>query len=70
MAHRRELLLEFAALFAEAADFHGTVEAFDALLAREELADLVAPADRSAVVRLDRDPDRIGRILDDNARLN
>ena len=34
MAHRRELLLEFAALFAEAADFHGTVEAFDALLAR------------------------------------
>jgi hypothetical protein len=28
------LLLEFAALFAEAADFHGTVEAFDALLAR------------------------------------
>ena len=43
MAHRRELLLEFAALFAEAADFHGTVEAFDALLAREELADLVAP---------------------------
>jgi hypothetical protein len=70
MAHRRELLLEFATLFAEAADFHGTVEAFDALLAREELADLVAPADRAAVVHMGRDPDRIGRILDDNARLN
>jgi hypothetical protein len=70
MAHRRALLVELVALFAEAADYHADAEAFDAWLAREELADLVAPADRAAVVRMGRDPDRLRRILDDNARMN
>jgi hypothetical protein len=70
MAHRRELLVELAGLFAEAAGFHADAEAFDRWLVRERLADLVASADRAAVVRMGRDPDRLRRILADNARMN
>jgi hypothetical protein len=70
MAHRRELLVEVCTLLAEARDFCGTAEAFDAWLVREGLDDLVPPDRRAHVVMMGRDPDRLRRILDHKARMN
>jgi hypothetical protein len=64
-ARGRKCMVEVAVLLAEAFDFCGTVEAFDAWLVREGLADMVAPANRAYFIRMGRDPDRLRRILAD-----